>query len=468
PGTCTHVWNYAQALPYLFPPLARSVRDQQYELNMDRNGRMCFRQPLPPGTACHTADFHAAADGQLGGVMRVYREWLISGNDAWLRRTWPKCRQALEYTWRYWDADRDGVMEGVQHNTYDNEFWGPNTMLGSLYLGALRAAEEMARYLGENGNAAAYRRIFESGKAWMDDRLFNGKWYRQIINPDANAHTDHKSRHLVKGEKTPRWQYGNGCLTDQLIGQWYAEMLQLGDLFKPAHVRKALQSIFRHNWRADLDGHATLLRSFAFPGEAGLLLCTWPGNDEPPYPFWFSSEVWCGCEYQAASHLIYAGFVDAGLAIVKGCRDRHDGSRRNPWDEFECGHHYSRSMASWALLLALSGFEYHAPEGRIGFAPRVSRSDFNVFFCVAAAWGRFRQKDAASAFRAEIRVDYGTLPLRECRLAPPAARTRRVEARLGGRKVPCRLERARGGAATVCFDPGVAIESGKTLRLALT
>ncbi|MBN1673945.1 MAG: hypothetical protein JXR37_23045 [Kiritimatiellae bacterium] len=465
-GTCTHVWNYAQALPYLFPALARSVRDQQYDLNMDENGRMCFRQPLPPGSKGNPEDFYAAADGQLGGVMRVYREWLISGNEAWLQKTWPKCKKALEYAWLYWDADKDGVMEGVQHNTFDNEFWGPNTMLSSVYLGALRAGEEMARHLGDERSADVYRRIFESGRAWMDRNLFNGKWYRQIINPNANAHTDRKSNHLVEGEKIPRWQYGEGCLSDQLIGQWYAEMLQLGYLYEPAHVRRTLRSIFRHNWRADLDDHATLLRSYAFAGEAGLIVCTWPDGGEPPYPFWFSSEVWCGCEYQVASHLIYEGFLEEGLAIVKGCRDRHDGTRRNPWDEFECGHHYSRSMASWALLLALAGFEYNAHEARIGFAPRVSQKDFHVFFCAEAAWGVFRQNAAGAVFKAEIQVDHGALPVKQLVLAPPAKDTKRAEARSGGRKIPCRLKRTGKGVA-VAFDGSVTIGAGKTLKVTL-
>lgn len=412
-GTCMHVWNYAQALPYLYPSLARSVHDQQFNLNMAENGRMCFRQPLPPGTKANITGFHAAADGQLGAVMRVYREWLISGDDEWLRKTWPKCKKALEYAWLYWDADKDGVMEGVQHNTYDNEFWGPNTMLGSIYLGALRAGEEMVRYLGDENKATEYHKVFESGRRRMEKNLFNGYWYRQIINPKANEHTDHPSNHLVKGEKTPRYQYGEGCLSDQLIGQWYAEMLQLGYLFNRQHVRKALKNIFNYNWFSDVRTHPCFLREYALSREAGLVLCTWTKGGEPPYPFGFATEVWCGIEYQVASHLIYEGFLEEGLAIVKGVRDRHNGTRRNPWDEFECGHHYSRSMASYALILALSGFQYKASERKIGFIPRISSKDFGCFFSVGTAWGFFKQKSLRKITKVSIEVDEGSLPLRE-------------------------------------------------------
>ena len=416
-GTCMHVWNYAQALPYLFPELARSVREQHFELNMDDEGRMCFRQPLPPGTTADVAAFHPAADGQLGGVLKVYREWLISGDDDWLRRVWPSCRRSLEFAWVYWDPDRDGVIDGVQHNTYDNEFWGPNTMIGTFYLGALKAAAAMARYLDDDRAADGYERVFRSGRDWIEANLFTGRWYRQLINPDAGAHSAFESNHLLPGEALPRWQYGEGCLSDQLIGQWYAEMLGLDPLLGKEHIRTTLKSIFRYNWRPDLSGHACLLRAYALGREAGLLLCSWPGVPEPAYPFWFSSEVWCGIEYQIASHMIYEGMLSEALCIVKGVRDRHNGARRNPYDEFECGHHYSRSLASYGLLLAFSGFSYHAAEKRMGFAPRDNADDFGCFYCVGDAWGYFEQRRDKNRFHITLTVDEGRLCLRTLALA---------------------------------------------------
>jgi len=175
-GTCTHVWNYAQALPYLFPALQRSVHKAQWDNSLHRDGFMTFRMPLPLGTK-GSRDFHPAADGQMGTVLQVYREWLISGDRQWLREMWPNTRKALEFAWKYWDADKDGVMEGMQHNTYDVEFYGPNTITGSLYLAALRAAELMAEELGEHQRASLYRELRERGSAWTDRHLFNGDYY---------------------------------------------------------------------------------------------------------------------------------------------------------------------------------------------------------------------------------------------------------------------------------------------------
>lgn len=470
-GSCTHVWNYAQALPYLFPDLQRSMREADWANSMLDDGFVCFRMPLPLGTK-GTDRFHPAADGQMGTVIQVYREWLICGDDEWLRRLWPKARQALEFAWKYWDTNRDGVMEGMQHNTYDIEFYGANTMVGSLYLAALRAAEEMARHLGEDGVADEYHRIFEHGSRFSDERLFNGEYYEQIVNPRAYepwpAHLREMSAAYGKDDRFPswpKWQFGKGCLSDQLLGQWYADMLGLGSLYRRANVLQTLQSIFRYNWRADLTDHFCSLRVYALNEEAGLLIASWPRGERPGYAFWFSDEVWCGIEYQVASHLIYRGLVEEGLAIVKGVRDRYTGERRNPWDEFECGHHYSRSLASYALLTALSGFSYSAPERRMGFAPRVSADDFRVFFSVASGWGTYAQRLDERGAALSLAVARGSLELRELTAAIEVVG--RVSARVGNRRVKAEAERTDEGVR-VRFSEPVTIREGEALRVRLS
>lgn len=456
-GTCTHVWNYAQALPYLFPSLERSVRTKDYAINLHHDGHMTFRMPLPLGTIPE-ASFHAAADGQMGGVLKTYREWLLSGNDEWLKRIFPSVQRALEYAWSSWDKDKDGVMEGVQHNTYDIEFHGPNTMMGSFYLGALRAAEEMARYLGVHDKADEYRKVFENGRAWMDAHLFNGEYYIHEVRPASpEMSTNPQSMDF------PKYQLGKGCLSDQLIGQWYARMLRLGDLFDPEHVRKALHSVFQYNWKSDLTEHANPQRIYALNDEAGLLLATWPHGGRPLFPFPYSDEVWCGIEYQVASHLIYEGFIEEGLAIVKGVRDRHTGERRNPWNEFECGHHYARSMASYALLLALSGFYYAAPKGLLRFAPKVYPQRFACFFSVDSGWGMVKQfVDGATYQRAEIVVHRGRLKIRELQVG---FGLHNQKVTLAGKEIGSTIQSLPDGSVSVLLSDTITIEQGQTLVL---
>ncbi|GIX07287.1 MAG: hypothetical protein KatS3mg115_1690 [Candidatus Poribacteria bacterium] len=457
-GTCTHVWNYAQALPYLFPQLERSVREADYKINLHEDGHMTFRMPLPLGVI-PDASFHAAADGQLGGVMKVYREWQICGDTEWLRKLWPSVRRALEYAWKYWDPDQDGVMEGVQHNTYDIEFFGPNSMLGSFYLGALRAAEEMARALGEEEQAQTYRRIFESGRQKLDEMLFNGEYYTQQVQFDAwrlSPNPVEPRRDPVIPDY-PVYQYGRGCLSDQLIGQWYARMLRLGDLLDPDHVRRAIASVFRYNWKPSLMDHANPQRIYALNDEAGLLLATWPHGERPGLPFVYSDEVWTGIEYQVASHLIYEGYLEEGLAIVKAVRDRHDGTRRNPWNEFECGHHYARALASYSLLLALADFWYSAPNETLTFAPRLWPEEFCCFFSVDSGWGRLHQRRQVGRSEVVVELLEGELRLKRIELGFSPGR---LAVRLGGSEVSAAAE-----GQAVLFHGTVCVLAGAPLSV---
>ena len=461
-GSCTHVWNYAQALAFLFPALERSMRTADYTFNMDEDGRMGFRLQLPLGSP--PQQFHAAADGQMGGLLKLYRDWKLCGDDAWLRRLWPKAKKALAYAWVAWDQDRDGVMEGVQHNTFDIEFWGPNTMVGSLYLGALRAAEEMARYLGEDSFAEECHALYKSGRAKMDAELFNGEFYIQKVNPDAYKNSPRSLEESIGGQiaGAPKYQYGDGCLSDQLLGQFLANVAGLGYLFDREHVRTALQAVFKYNWRTDFWDHPNPQRVYALNDEQGLLVCSWPNGGRPEFPMVYADEVWCGCEYEVAAQLIHEGLVDEGLRIVKGTRDRHDGERRNPWNEFECGSHYARSMASWGVLLALFGYEFDMTRGRIGFTPRFRADDMRTFWSLDSAWGSYAQHLDDGA-RCELTVAYGELSLRELHLGSIAA-VRSAEVRVDGEPVAATFAAEEVGW-TIIFGEPLLLKPGQKLTV---
>jgi uncharacterized protein (DUF608 family) len=439
-GSCTHVWNYAQTAAFLFPSLERSLREADYKSNLRPDGRMGFRLQLPIGEP--PWEYHAAADGQMGGILKVYRDWKLCGDDDWLRQLWPSVKSALEYAWAQWDPNHDGVMEGIQHNTYDIEFYGPNTMMGTLYLGALKAASEMAVHLGDPASAKEYRQVYLRGKARTEAELFNGEFYIQEYDP-ADA---------------PKYQYGVGCLADQVIGQWFAHLAGLGYVLDPVQIKSAVKAIFEHNWRTDFWEHANPQRIYALNDEQGLLLCTWPNGGRPALPFVYSDEVWCGIEYQVASHLIYEGLVDEGLAIVKGVRGRHDGLKRNPWNEFECGSHYARSLASWAVLTALSGFGF----GRhtLSFAPRLSHDGrFACFWSVDGAWGLYRQEPG----RASLSVAYGQASLRDLGVPTASVGGMPTVSRCGV-AVACATT-CREATTWLAIDPGVTLGPGETLTI---
>lgn len=416
-GSCTHVWNYEQATAFLYGGLARSMREVEFAHATDGKGLMSFRVNLPLSRARRFGK--AAADGQMGCIMKMYRDWQLSGDDALLRKLWPKVRKALEFCWipGGWDADRDGVMEGCQHNTMDVEYYGPNPQMQAWYLGALRAAEEMARYLAKNKFAETCRDLYVRGRDYMERTLFNGEYYEHLIRPPKKASDVADCLRLQMGAANvtnPDFQLGEGCLVDQLVGQFMAHVCGLGYLVKPAQVRKALRSILKYNRRAGLNGHFNSMRTFALADESALLMAAYP-KKRPRQPFPYFTEIMTGFEYTAAVGMIYEGMTREGLKCIGDIRARYDGRKRSPFNEAECGHHYARAMASWAAVLALTGFRYSGVEKYMEFA-RSTRAS-TVFWSNGAAWGTCAQKRSGKAVRVTLTCLHGTLKLKRFSLA---------------------------------------------------
>lgn len=399
-GSCTHVWNYAQALPHLFPKLERSLRETEFFESQDENGHQNFRSAIPIGPTIH--DFHAAADGQLGGIIKLYRDWRISGDAGWLKKIWPKAKKGLAYCIETWDPDHNGIVSEPHHNTYDIEFWGPDGMCGSIYLGALKAASLIGKELGED--VSLYETLYKKGRKYLETELYNGEYFFQKVqwtDLRASDPVSHKSYHanyskealeLLKKEG-PKYQYGTGCLSDGVIGEWLAQVCGIGHILDEEKVKNHLNSVYKYNFKKDLSCHSNPQRpGYAVGKEGGLLLCTWPKGGELSLPFVYSNEVWTGIEYQVASHLMTEGMTEEGLDIVKTCRSRYDGTVRNPFNEYECGHWYARAMASYALLYGLTGIRYDAVEKTL-YINSTTKKNFRSFICTAGGYGTAGIKD---------------------------------------------------------------------------
>jgi len=420
-GSCTHVWNYAQAFPHLFPSLERSLRETEFFVSQDLRGHQAFRSGLPIRPIVH--DFHAAADGQLGGIMKVHREWKISGDNEWLQKIWDKVKASLNYCINEWDPKKKGCLEEPHHNTYDIEFWGPDAMCTSFYLGALKSAILMGKALGDD--VSEYEKILENGIKVMENDLFNGEYFIQKIewtNLRAKNPLDVKSfgggyspeaLELLQNEG-PKYQYGSGCLSDGVLGCWMALMCGVGHIIDKQKVASHLLSVYKYNLKKDLTDHANPQRpSYACGKEGGLLLCTWPKGGQLSLPFVYSNEVWTGIEYQVASHLIMMGYVKEGLEIVRLCRERYDGRFRNPFNEYECGHWYGRALSSYSLVHAFAGVRYDAVEKVLYLEPLI-KGDFQTFLCTATGYGLVGVKKG----RPFLQVKCGEINYKEIRYKP--------------------------------------------------
>jgi len=415
-GTCTHVWNYAQAIPHLFPSLERTLRHTEFCESQNAEGHQTFRSSLPIRPVKH--DFYAAADGQLGGIMKVHREWRISGDDNFLQKLYPLVKASMDFSIHTWDPKHKGVVEEPHHNTYDIEFWGPDALCTSFYLGALSATAKMGSHLQQD--VSLYKELYEKGKAFMESQLFNGEYFFQKIettglnapSPLEQAKKSYGGSYSKEAadlleKEGPKYQYGAGCLSDGVLGAWIAQMCYLSNPLDAQKTTSHLVAVHKYNLKDNLSEHANPQRpSYAFGEEGGLLLCTWPKGGRLSLPFVYSDEVWTGIEYQVASHLMLMGKVKEGLDIVRTCRKRYDGKVRNPFNEYECGHWYARALSSYGLLQGLTGVQYDAVDKTLYIDSKIG--DFTSFISTEKGFGTVTLKGGKpylKVYNGQINVD---------------------------------------------------------------
>ena len=463
-GNCTHVWNYETATQFLFPQFAHSLRKAAYGYSMDERGCIYFRQSLPEGSG---RSGFAAADGQMGQIIKTCLDWRLSGDMDWLRSVWPRARKALEFCWvpGGWDGDRDGVMEGVQHNTYDIEFYGPNPLCGIYYLGGLRAGEEMALAVGEKDFAAECRRLFASGSKWIDANLFNGEYYVQKIRGI-------KREDVAKGltgpmgaddPEHPDFQLGEGCLSDQLIGEYLAHIAGLGDLLDPAHIRTTLNTLWRYNHFENLFDHDSVERAYIMNDEQAMTVCNYGSAPRPKIPFPYSTEAWTGMEYLAGALFFEYGMLREGGETFAGTRRRHDGERRNPFNEPECGHHYARAMSSWSGMAVLAAFRYDGPAHALRIERKAEARPFRSFWATGTGWGRYTLALENGHTKVHVDVLHGALPVRELVVE---ATGNAPQLRSGASVLDCQLQ-VQGKLRRVSVSEVMGIHEGQSLELVI-
>ena len=448
-GTCQHVWHYAQAVGRLFPSLERATREMvDYGLAFhDDTGAMDFRAEF---------DQSVAVDGQSGTILRAYREHQMSADGAFLRRIWPRVRKSLEYLMAQ-DPNENGILGGPQMNTLDTPWFGKIAWLSSLYGAALRAGAQMALEMGDGEFARRASSLADGGGRSIDRLLFNGEYFIQVPDP---AHRDAVGSY-------------NACEIDQVFGQSWAFQVGLDRVLPREPTLSALRSLWKYNFTPDVGGFRKANRPgrwFAMAGEGGLIMATWPRGDQARvkkgFDFYFN-ECMNGFEYQVAGHMIWEGMVQEGLAIARAVHDRYHASRRNPWNEVECGDHYARSMASYGVFLAACGYQYHGPKGHLAFAPRLTPEDFRCAFAAAEGWGQFLQRREAGEQTESIEVRWGRLRLASLEFElPEQAILGAVTVRLGGQTLAAQVT-ASGLRAHIALTQPVVIRPGTLLEIRL-
>ncbi len=400
PGTCTHVWHYAQAPARLFPEIERDQRERvDFGDALHADGGVGHREYID-------SKAFPAVDGHCGRILGAFREHQMAKDDAFLRRIWPRVRKAVEWLIAF-DKNSDGVLEGAQHNTLDAAWYGKIPWLISLYLAALRAGAAMARERGDPEFASRCDAIASRGAERILD-LWGGEYF---IHEEDPKHSNAIGT-------------GTGCHIDQLLGQTWAHWTHLGTLFDREKQLSALRALWKYNFAPDVGAFRERFprgRWYAAAGDAGLVMCTWPrGGEKPGYSkhwqYGYFNECMTGFEWQVAAHMIWEGadqpdLLLDGLAIARAIHDRYRAERRNPYNEIECSDHYSRAMASFGVYQAVCGLEYHGPNGHLAIAPRIRAENFRASFVAAEGWGTIAQTIGDDELSLRLDLRHGALRL---------------------------------------------------------
>ncbi|MBK1825567.1 GH116 family glycosyl hydrolase [Haloferula rosea] len=451
-GNCTHVYHYAQAHARLLPEMGRLMREQDYE-----------RQTPKGLTPYRHTNKHGAADGFYGTILNTYREHLCSKDEGWLKSQWPKVKKGMDWSIGYWNPSRDGFMETTQHNTLDGDFQGCSSWIGSMYLAALEAAARMADIVGDSRSAAEYRKIRESGMKLQNERLWNGEYYIQ-----------------EQGKKRSQ-DYLDGCHIDQILGEWWADQLEIDRCYPAERSRKAMESLLKYNFLTDFHGHSLKPRQYCEVTDGGMKMITWPKGPQPIPGMKYGDEVMTGFEYGAAVTMIQNGLIKEGLMVIKIIFDRYNGRLRtegvskvrngpwgysgNPFGDDECGKFYGRSLSVWSALLALQGFSYDGPRGHIAFRPVLTPEDHKSFFTVAEGYGLYSQKLSPNQLDASLKLAEGEVHLSQLTVRPgegQQARSARVT--LGDQTVSAKLDSA-GQDLRLSFQSPVILKAGEQLEV---
>ncbi|CAA6692123.1 MULTISPECIES: GH116 family glycosyl hydrolase [unclassified Lentimonas] len=451
-GNCTHVYHYAQAHARLLPEMGRLLREQDYDRQTSK-GLTPYRHTNQSG----------AADGFYGTILNTYREHLCSTDDSWLKSEWPKVKKGMDWSIGYWNPSRDGFMETTQHNTLDGDFQGCSSWIGSMYLAALEAAARMADIMGDTTKAAEWRKIRESGKKLQNERLWNGEYYIQ-----------------EQGKKRSQ-DYLDGCHIDQILGEWWADQVDVDRCYPKERSRKAMESLLKYNFLTDFNGHSLKPRQYCEITDGGMKMITWPNDPQPIPGMKYGDEVMTGFEYGAAVSMMQNGMVEEGLMVIKIIFDRYNGRLRtegvsavrngpwgysgNPFGDDECGKFYGRSLSVWSALLALQGFHYDGPKGEIAFRPVLTPEDHASFYTVAEGYGLYSQKRSASQLTASLNLAEGDVVLNQVMLqVAEGKQAKTAQVKLAGRSLTAKLD-TNGSDLRLSFQSPVTIQAGQQLDI---
>jgi Predicted bile acid beta-glucosidase len=452
-GTCTHVYQYTQAMSRIFPELERDERERvDLGIGFDDTTGMIRIRGEKTGPSI---------DGQAGTILRIYREYLMSKDGLILKNNWNKIKKAVVFVMQQ-DKNKDGMLDTPMENTLDALWSGEIAWLVGLCIAGVRAGQAMAEEMNDTTFANECKDFVEKGRKNMEKFLFNGEYF--IHRPDP------------KEGKKGVGSY-NTCHIDQVYGQAWAWQVGLGRVLDKEKTMSALKALWKYNYMPDVGPYIKDHpggRFYALAGEGGMVMNTNPKNDEKPYgeaKAWqigYFSECMSGFEHQVAAHMMAEGMIEESLILTRSIHDRYHAYKRNPFNEIECSDHYARAMASYGTFISACGFTYHGPKGEIGFAPRLTPDKFKAPFTAAEGWGSFTQQRSEKDFSSQIKLHHGQLRLKKITVdLDKLHKAKNVQALFNNRVLPNKFEQT-DTKCVINLNSSILIQKDNMLSLKIS
>ncbi|MBN1412845.1 MAG: hypothetical protein JW969_18535 [Spirochaetales bacterium] len=368
---------------------------------------------LFPGTFSYVDRYHMI-DLMPKFALLAHRDYQWSGDLSFLEKMWPHIKAAIDHNiaqdeqglglpYHYGNEATDLPISSQTYDVWD--FQGYSSYVCSIWLAALRSTAAMARILKDEKYAEKMDRLYQKAEGNMEKLLWNGEYYDLWNDP-------------------PNKQKNEFCMTDQISGQWYMNVLNLPPLFEKKKVVSALKAIARYN---------------SVP-ERGLINGVLPEGKKAVWakgifglpPNYQSDTPWTGTEYAVAALFIQQGLVKKGLAIVKDVYDRYKKAGLT-WNHYECGEHYYRAMSIWNVMQALQGFKYNAIAHELILLPSDKKKEHKSLVVTSEGYGMFEHAK-------NIRVTWlsGKLTLTTFLFSTSMKKGKKsVKAEINGRKTAC-------------------------------
>ena len=399
------------------------------ELKLSQMRRMLkFQKPNGQVPHNYEGDFNHVDNGwdrvdlNPDYVMMVYLNYVWTADHDYLTYMWPHLVKAMDYTVSL-DTNGDGLPDkDTSLQTYDT--WGLRgspSYVGSIWIGALQAAIQIAEALKQPQSAAQWKATLAKASESFDRLLFNGEYYDLWV---AGAKRD------------------DVCMAAQNTGQWFNHLIGLPTTISHANLDSALRSIWKYNFNPE-----TGLRNASAPrGKRHLLILD---NLQ-------AGGVWSGIEYAFASFLMDYGHYAQGAALVAAVNRRYLRAGM-PWNHVECGDHYSRPMSSWTTLLAATGFKPNMPQQTLTVSPSAP-GDFHAPWATNQGFGRISRRGMAL----QLRCLSGQIRFQILRVNLPAVNRGAI---INGKK-PLQRVTHEDGITVITYDQPLTVSAGQTLIVA--